>query len=841
MPHFNLHQLSTGELYALRMARWKARTDLEYLAHDILGYKDVCKAVNGPVLDILQKFPLAPEATLFEHERFDRGNVVYKPLTPMYNLPSGRRVLILDPRSFLKTTINAQSHTIQWILNYPGIALQIIQSNSQKAEDILREIKRHFQSNLKFRALFPDYCPQKKVFDWGTQAYCDIPNRGDNVEARQHTIMTGSIDKGSAGYHFDVMKFSDIVEPNNVKTPEQIRAVIDAFAMMENLLVRPDGWIDVEGTRYDFSDLYGEIIKAEKERPLEEREWRIHVRGVYKKDTSSIGGAPERFTPDELDLPYARDEHGQKISWWPERWTVQALERQRKNPAYGERLFACTPGYAEILMADWTAKPISEVKIGDSVVGWQREPKKINGKRSFPELITATVLDKGSHEQEVFEYILTSGRTLHCTEDHLWWNARKEVPGDTHKEYHTPRLGRRVVRVYEPPNLTPEQEKELYWLAGFIDGEGRVQSNGIVITQSERVNPHICRRLEECLKSLNIHYKIWVRKGKGVNYYVLNGGRTLRIILSRLKMGKHQALVDGLWKHRRTVGAWDKIISVRSLGVMSVYWLTTTSGNYVSQGYASKNCQKLNNPVAVEDTSRVPFPVNMKYPIWTPRKSFNQDIRIAFRTTTIDTAQTVTQRSDYTAITTAAWSSSGRCFIEDIRWGKFLPDETVEWMFWVQKKFNPLVQRIEKTGFVDGLMPTINRKMQLGDPKYPHINIELVKRDTDISKKERILNVLEPWYKSGELRFLEDLSEDVKDELKDELQRFPLYRQDDILDTIADQFQGRDYFGRLQARPNFRQAQEDAMNVLLGFTHPAESIFSPESPYDGHYNRTGGL
>ncbi len=129
--------------------------------------------------------------------------------------------------------------------------------------------------------------------------------------------MTGSIDKGSAGYHFDVMKFSDIVEENNVRTKEQIFQVNYAFEMAENLSIRPDGWIDVEGTRYSSSDVYGKIIDREEERRKEGKPkiWNVYARGCYKKKLSH----PPTFDIDELNAPDLLDEKGLTISWWPER------------------------------------------------------------------------------------------------------------------------------------------------------------------------------------------------------------------------------------------------------------------------------------------------------------------------------------------------------------------------------------------------------------------------------------------------------------------------------------------------------------------------------------------
>lgn len=528
------------------MKRWKARTDLTYLAKEVLGYKDVIGPSRFPFMNILQKFPLPTFTQLSGNDRITGGKWRYTPLVPIYELPGHRKVLILDPRGFLKTTINAQTHTIQWILNYPDVAMIIIQSNSEKAEAILGEIKRHFQANQTLRALFPEHCPTKRPFDWGTKAAFTTEARGIEIARKEETLMTGSIDKGSAGYHFDVMKFSDIVEPNNVKTPEQIRSVIESFGMFENLLKQPDSWIDVEGTRYDFSDLYGELIKSEmlRRKASKDSRWKIHVRGVYKKETQD--GEPEKFIPEELDYRYQKDEKGEKISWWPERWPTKLLEERRTDPTIGEYTFAT---------------------------------------------------------------------------------------------------------------------------------------------------------------------------------------------------------------------------------------------------------QQLNNPTDVGD-AQVAFPVNDNYPKWISRKNFRLNIRVVRRTVTVDSAETQNERSNLSAITVVAWDQSGRAYLDAIRAGKWLPDELVNQIFAVNRLFRPDDVKIESTGFIRGLMPTINRRMQTSGDYLP---LSFIQRENKVTKQERIRNTLQPWYRAGDLRFLDDL--DNKEDLIEELRRFPRYTEDDIIDSLADHFQGKEWFGREQARP----------------------------------------
>lgn len=335
--------LSKEDLYKWRNARWKCRTDLHYLSKYVLNYKDIETNVHGPVLDILQKFPVPKNLEEFEkNELWNGKQFVYRPLLPMQKLPGGRRVLILDPRGHLKTTINAQSHTIQWILNYPDTAIAIWQSNGYKAELILKEVKHHFQFNDKLRELFPELCPQKNPQDFGTKEAFTIPGRSPEVSRREPTVMALSIEKGTAGLHFDVMKFSDIVEPENVKTPERIKAVKDAFEVSKHLLVSPPYWIDVEGTRYNHNDLYGELMKQWMKEHNEKvpHEYKVMIRGVYRKIAPKDGKLT--YSPIDFELPDLLVE-GKKVPLWPTdangpRFPLEALEASRLKDPY---IFSC--------------------------------------------------------------------------------------------------------------------------------------------------------------------------------------------------------------------------------------------------------------------------------------------------------------------------------------------------------------------------------------------------------------------------------------------------------------------------------------------------------------------
>jgi len=259
----------------IKILRNKARRSLHYLCRETLGYRDVDWDVHGEIMENLQKFKGGLDVA-DEH-----GQVTYTPEIPLWELQGPRNTLILFPRGHLKTSIITIAHIIQWILNYPNVRILLSTATGDQCKKMLTEIKGHFQFNKQFRSLFPDYCPPpKKAADFGSQEEFTIPNR--TVHRKEPTLSTCSVGKVIAGAHYEVIKNSDLVDKENVKTPGQIADVISHFGYLNPLLERSEipphnGWIDVEGTRYDFGDLYGRLIEAGT--------WRTVIRPRAGEDT----------------------------------------------------------------------------------------------------------------------------------------------------------------------------------------------------------------------------------------------------------------------------------------------------------------------------------------------------------------------------------------------------------------------------------------------------------------------------------------------------------------------------------------------------------------------------
>lgn len=290
--------------------RQRARTDFMFLFREVLQYQDIEDEVHGPVIERLQKFQGGEDIL---DEKIGLW-IDYKPACNIWELKGPRSRLFLDPRGHLKTTIITIGHSIAWVINYPDIRILQSMATGDQVQKVIQETLYHFRFNNKFRALFPELCPRaRSAKDFGNNEGFVVPCR-KRKWLKEPTVSTCSVGKVVAGGHYEVLKNSDLVDKENVKTPNQIQEVIQHFRYLNPLLERGPiwphrGWVDVEGTRYDFADLYGAIIEADEKRPEEKKRWQIHVRSAEVDPEKKKTLWERRFPWDELksieeDDPY---------------------------------------------------------------------------------------------------------------------------------------------------------------------------------------------------------------------------------------------------------------------------------------------------------------------------------------------------------------------------------------------------------------------------------------------------------------------------------------------------------------------------------------------------------
>lgn len=263
----------------------------------------------------------------------------------------------------------------------------------------------------------------------------------------------------------------------------------------------------------------------------------------------------------------------------------------------------CNPPEAPIWMADCSFRALGDVEVGDVVVGWERIEREGDATVGTPRrcLAYSEVLAVKRREAPLVRVVMESGREFRCTPDHRWLNARWST-GSRNSPWVTPRVGRTLLHVVDVPERVPDEHlRTAGWLAGIYDGEG----SGIYIaTQSKIQNPQVVAAIRGALEKLAVPYSFRIRPS-GIVEFVLTGGRQGYLdFLTRIDPVRRKPLEAQILGYRsrlssrrerlpigaRRFGHNDKVVAVEDAGRGEVVSMTTSTGNYVAWGYASRNC-----------------------------------------------------------------------------------------------------------------------------------------------------------------------------------------------------------------------------------------------------------
>jgi hypothetical protein len=249
--------------------RERVKSDLMYLCRVYLGYEDLDDNLHGGGIRELKK------AIADGH----------------------KNILILWPRSHLKTSLFSIGRTIQGILINPNCRKAIISYAYSKAMEILAEIKSHLQ-NPKLVALFPEILwenPKRDAPFWREDRVTVIRSRVTSG----FTVKVNGIGGGYTGEHNDEMVFDDPHDIENTQNIELILKVIERFKNCKSVL-DPDGLRIVVGTIWANEDLYHwcqehgfYVIRRTATENTEGRECDVD-------DSDAHPVFPEKFTVDIL-------------------------------------------------------------------------------------------------------------------------------------------------------------------------------------------------------------------------------------------------------------------------------------------------------------------------------------------------------------------------------------------------------------------------------------------------------------------------------------------------------------------------------------------------------------
>lgn len=181
--------------------------------------------------------------------------------------------------------------TIQDILRDPEITVGIFSHTKSIAKSFLRVIKREFEMNVVLKDCFHDVLysdPAGEAPKWSEDAGIVVKRKGNPPEATLEAH--GLIDGMPTGRHFQLRVYDDVLTAESVSTPDQMRKVMDALDMSNNL-GKKGGVMRMIGTRYKLGDAYEEYMKRGVVKPR-----------IYSAtDNGRADGFPVFFTEEEWD------------------------------------------------------------------------------------------------------------------------------------------------------------------------------------------------------------------------------------------------------------------------------------------------------------------------------------------------------------------------------------------------------------------------------------------------------------------------------------------------------------------------------------------------------------
>ena len=230
--------------------------------------------------------------------------------------------IILIPRGHLKSTLLTVGQVLWRIYQIPDIRIFVGTATRALATAFVREIRTYLENPVLmeyvwnarphiYGRLIPEMERTKyrrdetdsrdKKIIWSSTAIQVVRP----TILKEPTVAVGSVGTIPTGFHFDEMYLDDVVNYDNINTPDKrsrligwiddLRCVLDPVYFDEGWrTVLPEqatrychigGKFTVVGTRYDREDWYGDLIEN-----AEETGWKVYQRNIYRNGHNNSDG-----------------------------------------------------------------------------------------------------------------------------------------------------------------------------------------------------------------------------------------------------------------------------------------------------------------------------------------------------------------------------------------------------------------------------------------------------------------------------------------------------------------------------------------------------------------------
>jgi len=182
---------------------------------------------------------------------------------------------------------------IHLLIKDRNLRILLVSKTKGNAENFLKEIKTHLESNEKLIKLFGEFYDPHKVSKWDNS---EIEILGRTKVVRESSVSCLGVDSAIVSRHYDVILCDDLVEEENARTKHlRDKTKTWFYQTLDPTLEPPDksishrGEMHFVGTRYHYDDFYGHLM---------ENELKGHTQIIPALDEHGNSPWPERHPPE---------------------------------------------------------------------------------------------------------------------------------------------------------------------------------------------------------------------------------------------------------------------------------------------------------------------------------------------------------------------------------------------------------------------------------------------------------------------------------------------------------------------------------------------------------------
>lgn len=278
---------------------------------------DLSREQQRELLDLARRHRAAENAVdyveyVFAEQLTDGGGFLPAHILELYDfvdscIADGEHGLALEPRGSSKSTSVTIGKLAHHIAKNPNIRVGLFSNTATQAEAFSRAIRTTIGENDRHIEIFgPGVGPKWTDSQWihGQSSH--------KAGSKDLTVYAQGVFGAIISKRFDIVIFDDILDEENTSSMDQMEKVETWIWKTIKPCLVPGGIMIFIGTRWADDDVYERLMKPKEQGG---KGFRSLVKGALV----------------EVD--------GELQSYWPERWTVETLLKERED--MGSAIFAC--------------------------------------------------------------------------------------------------------------------------------------------------------------------------------------------------------------------------------------------------------------------------------------------------------------------------------------------------------------------------------------------------------------------------------------------------------------------------------------------------------------------